>query len=439
MRPDSSAPSDLSAIEIPWGRRARHAEREVLAFIDPEHIVAKTFSMNPNKKLPRHRNSPLLRSSLLLLLACSGCYAADAASKNAAPELPEQYREPFSRSFPIREEQQLQVKTYADKLLEEKAKEAMERVKPDFSNPKAYEASLAPYRAFLQAQFGTPPPGAKQGVVRRFEQVGEDRHCVVYRVWIEVVDGVDAYGIYMLPKKRLAKAPLLIAQHGGGGNPEAICDLDTRANYNHFGFEAVKRGYIVWAPALAMHCSYCGDPVIPGVAREELDRKLKLGGTSIVGLELYKIIESTRTLMRTRSEIDSNRVGMAGLSWGGFYTMYAAALNPFIKVAAPSGYLKDYAMTLKRSAAGTARAPERETVGGLGGFQAMALICPRPCMLQLGKADTIIDIKEAQPEVKRTRSFYERLGLADRFQFNVHDGGHVFEPNAILDFLDKHL
>jgi len=388
--------------------------------------------MNPHSLKVMKSNSTPLRVSALLLLACAAAVAAE-------PQLPEQYREPFSRSFPIREEQQMQVKSYADKLLEEKAKEAMERVKPDFSNAKAYEASLAPYRAFLQAQFGTPPPGAKPGNIRRFERVGEDRHSVIYRVWIEVVDGVDTYGIYMVPKKRLPKAPLLIAQHGGGGTPEAICDLDTRANYTHFGFEAVKRGYIVWAPALAMHCSYCGDPVIPGVAREELDRKLKLVGTSIVGLELYKIIESTRTLMRTREEIDTDRVGMTGLSWGGFYTMYASALNPFIKVAVPSGYLKDYAMTLKRSAEGTARPPERETVGGLGGFQAMALICPRPCMLQLGRADTVINFAEAGPEVERTRSFYEKLGLADRFQFNVHEGGHVYETTAVLDFFDRHL
>jgi len=114
-------------------------------------------------------------------------------------------------------------------------------------------------------------------------------------------------------------------------------------------------------------------------------------------------------------------------------------LNPFIKVAVPSGYLKDYAMTLKRSAEGTARPPERETVGGLGGFQAMALICPRPCMLQLGRADTVINFAEAGPEVERTRSFYEKLGLADRFQFNVHEGGHVYETTAVLDFFDRHL
>ena len=45
------------------------------------------------------------------------------------------------------------------------------------------------------------------------------------------MDGVHAYGIYMVPKKIKDKAPLIIAQHGGGGNPEAIVDFDTRINY----------------------------------------------------------------------------------------------------------------------------------------------------------------------------------------------------------------
>ena len=251
--------------------------------------------MNPNNNPNISWMAIVLGVALPFLVAGVGTATGYAQPSGEPPSpLPEQYREPFSRSAPIREEQQLQIKSYADKLLADQATEAMQRIKPDFSSPQAYEVSLAPYRAYLQAHFGTPPPGARDGRIRRFEQIGEDRHSVIYRVWVEVVDGVDAYGIYMVPKKRLPKAPLLIAQHGGGGNPEAICDLDTRANYRHFGFEAVKRGYIVWAPALAMHCSYCGDPEVPGAGREELDRKLKLAGTRIGGLDLDKIVQSAR-------------------------------------------------------------------------------------------------------------------------------------------------
>jgi dienelactone hydrolase len=354
--------------------------------------------------------------------------------------LPEQYREPFAESFPIRRDQHLQIKAYADRLLQTRSEQALAAVQPDYSSVKAYQRSLQPHLERMQIFFGTPPPGAREGRVTKFQQVGEDAMCTVFRVWIEVVDGVDAYGIYLLPKKRAPRAPLLIAQHGGGGNPEAITDLDTRVNYHAFGREAVKRGYIVWAPALAMRCGYCNDEPIAGAARELLDQKLKLAGTSIIGLELHKIIESTRTLMKVRPEIDGERIGMTGLSWGGYFTMYATALAPFIKVAAPSGYFRDYEQLLRRAAADDSRLSDREHFGGLGHFQAIALICPRPCYVEIGQQDGALnDPIGARAEAERAAQFYRKLGLADRFQFNLHPGGHEFDTAAILDFFAKHL
>ncbi len=352
------------------------------------------------------------------------------------------YREPFAQSFPIRQEQHLQLKTYVDKLLSTQADRSLASLTPDFSSPAAYERSVAPYRERLRAAYGTPPPGAREGRVTKFLQVGEDADCTLFRVWIEVIDGVDAYGLYLVPKKLSSsgRAPLLVAQHGGGGNPEAIVDLDTRANYNAFGRAAVRRGYAVWAPALAMRSTYSGDPVIPGASRELLDQKLRLAGTSIIGVELHKIIESTRTLLRVRPEIDPARVGMTGLSWGGFFTMYATALAPFIKVAAPSGYLRDTAQSLARAAADTATATERDLFDDPGHFQALALICPRPCLVEIGEQDgTINPMPGARAEAARAAAFYQKLGVADRFQFSTHPGGHEFDTKTILSFFDRHL
>ncbi|MBL9213397.1 MAG: dienelactone hydrolase family protein [Opitutaceae bacterium] len=350
------------------------------------------------------------------------------------------YREPFAESFPIRREQHLQIKAYADRLLQEQTARALASVQPDYSSAEAYQRSIQPHRDRLQAVLGTPPPGAKAGRVTKFQQVGEDAEAVVFRVWIEVVEGVEAYGIYLLPKQRNAKAPLLIAQHGGGGNPEAIVDLDTRANYHSFGREAVRRGYIVWAPALAMRCGYCNDEPIPGAARELLDQKLKLAGTSIIGLELHKIIESTRTLIQVRPEIDPERIGMTGLSWGGYFTMYATALAPFIKVAAPSGYFRDQEQQMKRAAADDSRLADREFFGGLGHAQAIALICPRPCYVEIGMKDGALNnLDGARIEAERAAQYYRKLGVADRFQFNLHPAGHEFDTPAILAFFDRHL
>jgi dienelactone hydrolase len=364
---------------------------------------------------------------------------------HAADEKSTPYREPFAQSFPIRQEQHLQLKAYTDKLLQTQADRALLSVAPDFSSPAAYERSLAPSRARLSAAYGTPPPGAREGRLTKILPVGEDADCMIYRVWIEVIDGVDAYGLYLVPKKLSPKntsgrAPLLIAQHGGGGNPEAIADLDTRANYNSFGRAAVRRGYAVWAPALAMRSAYSGDPAIPGASRELLDQKLRLAGTSIIGVELHKIIESTRTLLRTRPELDPARVGMTGLSWGGFFTMYATALAPFIKVAAPSGYFRDTAQLLARATADTATVADRDLFGALGHFQAIALICPRPCLVEIGEKDSTLNpMTGARAEAERAASFYKKLGIADRFQFSAHPGGHEFDTKTILDFFDRHL
>ncbi len=362
------------------------------------------------------------------------------AQEKASP--PQPYREPFAESFPLRKEQHLQIKAYADKLLKEQVDRTLNAVTPDFASPAAYERSLQPYRDRLKAFYGTPPPHAKEGRITKFLPVGEDAECTIFRVWVEVVEGVEAYGLYLVPKnlKAGAKAPLLIAQHGGGGNPEAIADLDTRANYRSFGREAVKRGYIVWAPALAMRSSYSGDTVIPGASRELLDQKLRLAGTSIIGLELHKIIESTRTLLKVRPEIDAERVGMTGLSWGGFFTMYATALSPFIKVAAPSGYFRDTEKLLTKATSDTATASERDLFNALGHFQAVALICPRPCLVEIGEQDGALNnMAGARAEAERAAQFYRKLGVADRFRFNAHPGGHEFDPKTILDFFDRHL
>ena len=357
-----------------------------------------------------------------------------------AQQIPEQYRENFSNSFPIHKDQHLEIKAYVDKLLEENIKASLTSFRPDYFSIEDYENSLFPYRKKAGDFFGYPPPKAQDGKISKFVKIGEDAHCTIYRVWVEVIEGVSAYGLYMVPKNLKGKAPLLIAQHGGGGNPEAICDLDTRINYHSFGPEAVKRGYIIWAPALAMNCGYCQDPEIPGANREILDRRLQFAGTSIIGVEIQKIIESTKALIKERSEIDAERVGMTGLSWGGFYTMYVTAVCSFIKVAVPSGNLRDYEIELKNAIADDSKMPpDRLLFSGLGHFQAIGLICPRPCMIQLGETDSLFNLEEAHREAARASLFYEKLGISDRFEFNIHPAGHEFDIPSIFRFFDKYL
>lgn len=141
----------------------------------------------------------------------------------------EQYTEPFSKSFPFRKEQHVEIKTYIETILKEQTEGFMTKFQPDVFSIENYKNSLYPYRQQLGRSVGYPPAKSVDGKISRLEKVGEDKYSTVYRAWIEVVQGVHAYGIYMVPKNLKKKTPLIVAIHGGGGNPEAICGLDTRA------------------------------------------------------------------------------------------------------------------------------------------------------------------------------------------------------------------
>ncbi|MDP7179435.1 MAG: hypothetical protein QF749_14240, partial [Verrucomicrobiota bacterium] len=62
---------------------------------------------------------------------------------------------------------------------------------PDTSGVDAYVESLVPHRDRFRAMLGVAPPDPTENPAPRFEQIGEDRHAVIYRTWVEVLDGVE--------------------------------------------------------------------------------------------------------------------------------------------------------------------------------------------------------------------------------------------------------
>jgi len=370
----------------------------------------------------------------VILIVISNCCHVEVRGQGR----PGQYREKFSESFPIRIQQHIELKEYIDLLVEEGKVQALSKFTPDYSGIEQYEESIIPFREQLAESFGYPPPLATKGSAPRTLFVGKDSVCNIYRIWIMVAKGIEAYGIYMVPHNIAGKAPLLICEHGGGGNPEAICDLDTRINYHSFGHEAVKRGYIVWAPGLVMRCGYGNDPEIEGAERNLLDRRLRLLGTSIIGMELQMIIEGTKTLIRHHPEIDSDRIGMTGLSWGGFYTLHVAALFPEIKVAIPSGNFREHELVLNR-VDDPENLVDRNLFRQFGNAQVAGMVCPRPLMIQMGAEDTLFDLEGVRREAKKAAVYYQKLGVGDLFEYCEHAGGHVFENESIFQFFKKHL
>ncbi|MBQ8758241.1 MAG: hypothetical protein IJZ20_00945, partial [Clostridia bacterium] len=83
------------------------------------------------------------------------------------------------------------------------------------------------------------------------EYIGEDDFGKYYRMSVEVTEGFKFYGMLEVPHG-VTKAPLIIAQHGGGGTPEWCSDMAGKNNYNYFTKRALERGFVVFAPSLML-------------------------------------------------------------------------------------------------------------------------------------------------------------------------------------------
>jgi dienelactone hydrolase len=365
--------------------------------------------------------------------------------RQGARDEQELYEEDLTASLPHREAQWRELEAYVEALGAEA--EAREPYAADFTGERGYLGSIEPLRELLRARIGYPPPGVGAAGETRMELVGEDRVARYYRCWVEVsgrgavrARALQVYGLYLVPPGLSAPAPLVIAQHGGGGTPETAL-FQGAANYHDMVRGAAARGYVVFAPHLIFNpfSDQEAGSSLPAGVRSRLDARLRLLGTSLTAVEVGKISRALDALL-TRPEVDAARVAMIGLSYGGYYTLHTAALEPRINVAVSSCYFNDQSRRMPL-AQPDAWSDMRflGTVSDLADPELAALVCPRPLQVQVGKDDAMFPVDHALRMAERAAAYYERLGVPERFEFVPFDGGHEWWGEAAWPFLESRL
>jgi dienelactone hydrolase len=305
---------------------------------------------------------------------------------------------------------------------------------PDTSSPEAYTASTQRYREQFKALLGWPltqtRPDACPAV--REEFVAEDDLGRIYRIWIETLPGLHTYGMLFVPGK-LGEGPhphpLVLSQHGGDGTPELCSGLYGPSNYNDMTRRILRQGAIVFAPQLLLWRKDFG----PAIDRTGMDTRLKQLGGSITALEIYQLQRCLDALV-TRPDVDPQRIGMVGLSYGGFYTLFTAAVETRIRAALSSCFLNDrlrYAW------------PDWTWNGAALTFfdaEIAALVCPRALFIEAADQDELFAVDSAREEAQRAAAYYQRLGLPDHFAFKAFPGVHELDPaDDGMRFLFRHL
>ena len=158
-----------------------------------------------------------------------------------------------------------------------------------------------------------------------------------------------------------------------------------------------------------------------------MDARFRKLGTSLMGIETMRISRSLDVMIR-RPEVDPQRVGMIGLSFGGFFTLYTMALDPRIKVGVASCSIRD------REA--TKGDPPEGRPNDMPGADLAALIAPRALQLQNGLNDKGFPIDMVRRAAAEAKTHYAPNGA---FEYQEFDGGHEWRGDIAWAFLRKHL
>jgi dienelactone hydrolase len=249
----------------------------------------------------------------------------------------------------------------------------------------------------------------------------------------------------LLPRPKAHKRrPGVLALHGHGAyghHPVAgrddlpgVAKAIKNNNYD-YGRQLVRRGYVVVAPCFTPFGVRLSKDFGKGDACGDTFIRMQMLGKLLMAENLRDALWSLELLAR-HDEVDADRLGCVGLSYGGRMTMLTAAVEPRIKVAVVSG-----ALNLMQERVSKPYGCGAQIVPGLLQFgdtpEIASLIAPRHSLWEAGSRDSLATSKWADEMLERIRRPYKALGVEERLQVDRFEGGHVWHGTAAYSLLDK--
>ena len=242
----------------------------------------------------------------------------------------------------------------------------------------------------------------------------------ISRCSFEVLEGLKLTGL-LFKKRDGKKRPMVIVQHGGAGTPELISRVygDTY-NYNDMLVRVLAYDVHAFAPQLLLWDS---DKFGAPHDRRDIDARLKSVGSSVTAIEVYGI----RKILDYFQSCDYvSKFGMVGLSYGGFYTLFTAAIDTRIRSALSACFFND------RETYAWSDWVWQDSCGRFLDAEVAALVYPRPLFIEVAQSDPTFVIESAKREYERLKS----LCPADWCPaLHVFEGAHEF--NKEDTFLEK--
>lgn len=245
----------------------------------------------------------------------------------------------------------------------------------------------------------------------RFEPTGSPIHKSGYtmqKLRFEILPGFASTALLYLPAKIQGKAPAIlnVYGHSRGGKAEEYLQ---KQNINF-----ALRGFVSLTP------EWVG---MGELAHDENDHffaaHLELAGLNAAGL-FYLSLRKTLDYLTQRPEIDASRIGMTGLSGGGWQTIILSSLDERIAVSIPvAGYSSVVSRIERSSDIGDIEQNPTDFYHGQDYTFLSALLAPRPALLIDNAEDTCcFRAALVKPYIYDSAiPFYKLFHATDRFDW----------------------
>ena len=239
---------------------------------------------------------------------------------------------------------------------------------------------------------------------------------ILKEIEINTTPGRRMKVILTIPAKATGKLPAVVSIHGHGGKERIV--YDTKTEYKGFAHELASRNYITIAPFVSQH---------------EVHEK----GQLLMGERLFDCIRAV-DFLETLSQVDTSRIGCAGLSLGGEMAMWLGGMDSRIKATVSAGFLS----TMDQLEHGHCMCWKFPRLRDFVDFTDIySLIAPRPLMCQNGilepKGSFYVPLaREAFGEIQTIYADYKR---PENLLLDVHAGEHEVDVPSLLYFFQKFL
>lgn len=293
----------------------------------------------------------------------------------------------------------------------------------DIHTLQEWKAHREEHRLQLMDMLGLNPQPAKTNLKPVITGVLEQPNFTVEKLHFQSLPGLYVTGNLYVPRNLTGPAPtvLYVCGHSQQLSPDKKISYGNKTGYQHHGEWYARNGYV----CLIIDTLQLGE--IQGLHHGTHHLNMwwwHSRGYTPVGVEVWNGIRALDYL-QTRKEVDMKRIGLAGRSGGGGYTMYLAAADDRIAAAAPAAGVTD----LQNHVVDGVVSGHCDCMYLVNTMQwdyahVLDLIAPRPLRILNTDKDAIFPEDGVRRVYEKVRYVYRLHGAEDKVDLKIEPGPH---------------